>query len=201
MTTTQRNRARRIVRRALDQCKSYRAALNEALDPDGPSYADLGNAAQCTLDALRESGDIGGELAGLERLFGEPETENPDLVCLPDYSHPGFTVTGPCPALCGRKDARTMSAHEIKRGRITCPECLALHARENARELVKTHHRIGNFGDRGVTIPQGAVIPVADRDHPKARAMRARGRDDLLVVTFQGVTAPIPGWMASRASR
>ena len=54
-------------------------------------------------------------------------------VHLPDYSQPDANRPGEFPtAKCGAENARTMSAHEIKRGRVTCPDCLALHGEEQA---------------------------------------------------------------------
>lgn len=50
-----------------------------------------------------------------------------ELVHLPDYGHRDLNPTGPGPALCGVPDVRVMSAHEIGRGRITCPDCLTIH--------------------------------------------------------------------------
>ena len=55
-------------------------------------------------------------------------------VHLPDYRHMDFRPTGPGPALCGASGVRIMSAHEIKRGRITCTECLRAYAREALTE-------------------------------------------------------------------
>ena len=36
-------------------------------------------------------------------------------------------------ALCGREGERTMSRHEIKRGRITCARCLEVYAEREAK--------------------------------------------------------------------
>lgn len=62
---------------------------------------------------------------------GARDAETRPHVHLPDYGHPDFTphdTQGP--AKCGAENVRTMSHHEIKRGRITCPRCLSLHAGE-----------------------------------------------------------------------
>ena len=36
-------------------------------------------------------------------------------------------------ARCGVSDVRTMSHHEIRRGRIGCPECITLNAEDHLR--------------------------------------------------------------------
>ena len=46
---------------------------------------------------------------------------------------PNFTLS-----LCGKNPVKTMSHHEIKRGKITCPECLTLYTEPTNRKETNT---------------------------------------------------------------
>lgn len=54
------------------------------------------------------------------------------MIHLPNYSNPGTNLDFP-DALCGARDVKTMSAHELKRGRISCPDCLRIYNSRKAR--------------------------------------------------------------------
>ena len=61
---------------------------------------------------------------------------HPDGIHLGDWRKPQREGPGPPTgtALCGEPDVRVTSHHEIKRGRITCTDCLRVHGeREHAR--------------------------------------------------------------------
>ena len=64
----------------------------------------------------------GRKLGGLANLHQDPPTVA-ETVHLQNYGQPDGT------ALCGAQ-GRTMSHHELKRGRITCPACITAHARQ-----------------------------------------------------------------------
>ena len=82
-------------------------------------------------------------------------------VHLQNYSQPEGT------ALCGLVGARTVSRHEIKRGRITCPNCLAIHTRRERRPEAIA---------RGNCIVRPVTNPIALRSN----VTRNNSRKDLI---------------------
>ena len=67
-----RNTARRMLATAKTKCDRLHIDLEEALDPDGPSGADIWNASQDASDGLR---DLAATLDHLSSMFGGMEAE------------------------------------------------------------------------------------------------------------------------------